>query len=180
MKLSYSIPGKIWWITNFLERRVYTGIHNAIIKERKNLNLHSSKEIWIDMLIKGLEPPMRTEVSGYKPFEHLKTLVKHNPYFQLDEKKTPHKTKATIHFMKKGSGINWHDDGGWKYGATYYLNHKWHKQWGGELMFNDNNGHGWIPPIGNSLVIVKAPLAHKVNTVLSPIIPRMSVQIFMK
>ena len=37
--------------------------------------------------------------------------------------------------------------GGWKYGATYYLNHKWHKQWGGELMFNDNNGHGWIPPI---------------------------------
>ena len=82
--------------------------------------------------------------------------------------------------MSKNSGINWHDDGQWKYGATYYLNNRWHKQWGGEFMFTDSNGHGFLPVVGNSLVIVKAPLPHKVNPVLSPILPRLSVQIFMK
>ena len=47
-------------------------------------------------------------------------------------------------------------------------------------MFTDDNGHGWIPPVGNSLVIIKSPLTHKVNPVLSPIVPRITVQIFMK
>ena len=47
-------------------------------------------------------------------------------------------------------------------------------------MFTDGNGHGFLPVMGNSLVIVKAPLTHKVNPVLSPIIPRISVQMFMK
>jgi|TARA_R100001509_G_scaffold147232_1_gene104516 hypothetical protein len=177
MKLSYSIPGKIWWITNFLGNEMYKGIHNAIIKERNNINLQSVKGLWGEELINNLVPPMRTGVSNYKPFESLKALVKYNPYFQLPDLK--HMT-TTIHYMKKNTGINWHDDGKWKFGATYYLNHKWHKQWGGEFMFTDNNGHGWIPPVGNSLIIVKAPIPHKVNPVLSPIIPRISVQLFMK
>ena len=177
MKLSYSIPGKVWWITNFLDYRLYKGIHDAIIKERKKINLHSSEKIWDEALINNLIPPMRSEVRGYQPFEHLKTLVKHNAFFQLQDVK---KMSTIIHYMKKKSGINWHSDGDWKYGATYYINHKWHTQWGGEFMFTDNNGHGWIPPVGNSLVIIKSPLNHKVNPVLSPIMPRISVQMFMK
>ncbi len=108
----------------------------------------------------------------------LKTLIRHNVYFQLKDSTTP--ADCAIHYLKKGSGIGWHDDGTWKYGATYYINHKWNKQWGGEFMFTDNNGHGWIPPIGNSLVVVKAPIPHKVNPVLSPVIPRITVQMFMK
>jgi len=177
MKLSYSIPGKIWWITNFLDYNMYKGIHDAIIKEREQINLHTTKGLWKDMLIDNIIPPMRVEVKNYKPFEHLKTLVRHNSHFEL---KKVEKMSTTIHYMKKGSGINWHDDAGWKYGATYYINHKWHRQWGGEFMFTDNNGHGWIPPVGNSLVVVKAPIAHKVNPVLSPIMPRISIQMFMK
>ncbi len=177
MKLSYSIPGKIWWITNFLPYNLYKGIHDAIIKEREKINLHSSKGLWDESLINNLIPPMRSEVSGYQPFEHLKTLVKHNVYFQLQNVE---KMSTIIHYMKNGAGINWHDDGKWKYGATFYINNKWHKQWGGEFMFTDGNGHGWIPPVGNSLVIVQAPIAHKVNPILSPIMPRISVQMFMK
>ena len=177
MKLSYSIPEKVWWITNFLDYTMYKGIHDAIIKERKQINLHTSKGLWSENLINNIEPPMRVEVNNYSPFEKLKTLIRHNAYFQFP--KLNHMS-TTIHYMKKGAGINWHDDGEWKYGATFYINHKWHKQWGGEFMFTDNTGHGWIPPVGNSLVIVKAPLPHKVNPVLSPIMPRISVQIFMK
>ena len=84
MKLSYSIPGKIWWITNFLDYSMYKGIHDAIIKERKKINLQTSKGVWKDSLINNIKPPLRSEVSGYKPFEQLKTLVRHNPYFQIE------------------------------------------------------------------------------------------------
>lgn len=177
MKLSYSISGKIWWITNFLDYSMYKGIHDAIIKEREQINLHTSKGIWDNDLINNIIPPLRSEVSGYKPFENLKTLVKYNAYFQM---KNVEKMSATIHYMKKGAGINWHDDGKWKYGATYYINHKWHRQWGGEFMFTDTNGNSFVPVLGNSLVIVKAPIPHKVNPVLSPLMPRISVQLFMK
>ena len=44
MKLSYSIAGKVWWITNFLDYPTYKGIHDAIIKEREKINLHSTKD----------------------------------------------------------------------------------------------------------------------------------------
>jgi hypothetical protein len=47
-------------------------------------------------------------------------------------------------------------------------------------MFTDEKGHGWLPVVGNSLILVKSPLEHKVNTVLSPLIPRISIQLFMK
>jgi hypothetical protein len=177
MKLMYSIPGKLWWITDFLPYDMYKGIHNAIIKERKKINLHSTKGVWSQHLINNILPPMRVEVTDYPPFEKLKTLVRHNAYFQLNDVK---KMSTTIHYMKKDAGINWHNDGNWKYGATYYLNRRWNKQWGGEFMFTNEGGHGWIAPVANSLVIVKAPITHKVNPVLSPTVPRISVQMFMK
>jgi hypothetical protein len=177
MKLVYSIPGKLWWIHNFLDIKMYTGIHNAIIKERKQLNLHSSSKVWPKFLYNNVVPPKRTGVSNYVPFERLKTLVRHNPYFQLEECEN---FSTTIHYMEKNSGINWHDDGKWTYGATYYINYKWHEQWGGEFMFTADDGHGFLPIVGNSLVLVKSPIPHKVNPVLSPIVPRISVQMFMR
>ena len=80
---------------------------------------------------------------------------------------------SNIHYMEKGAGINWHNDASWKYGATYYLNNRWNQNWGGEFMFTSKNGHGYIPIVGNSLVIIKSPLEHKVNPVLSPLIPKL-------
>ena len=169
---------KIWWIHNFLDKEIYKGIHNAIISERDDLKLKEvSNGAWSSFLYNNMQPPKRVEVSNYPPFEKLKTLIRHNPYCLLP--KLDHMT-TTIHYLEKGTGINWHDDGKWKYGATYYINHKWHRQWGGEFMFTDNNGHGFLPVVGNSLVILKSPMAHKVNPVLSPVMPRISVQIFMK
>ena len=177
MRLSYSIPGKIWWIHDFLDKEVYKGIHNAIIRERDNLKLKDVKSAWSSFLYNNMQPPKRVEVNNYPPFEILKDNLRTNPYCLLPDLK--HMT-TTIHYLEKGTGINWHDDGSWTYGATYYLNNKWHRQWGGEFMFTDANGHGFLPVVGNSLVIVKAPIPHKVNPVLSPLIPRISVQLFMK
>ncbi len=177
MKLSYSIPGKIWWITNFLDWPTYRGIHNAIIKERKQINLQSVEKTWMNNLYVNLNPAKRVEVNNYPPFEKLKALVRHNPYIPIPE--MDHMS-TTIHVMNKNSGINWHTDKNWQYGATFYLNRRWHRNWGGEFMFTDNNGHGFLPVVSNSLVIVKAPLQHKVNPVLTNIVPRLSVQMFMK
>ncbi len=177
MKLAFSIPNKLWWIHNFLDRDTYKGIHNAIIKQRDKINLKPVTGSWSKKLTMGLKDPERVEVSNYPPFEKLKTLLQRNPFVSLEDVT---RITTAIHFMKKDTGINWHNDDKWKYGATYYLNNRWHKRWGGEFMFTDDYNHGWIPPLGNSLVIVKAPLDHKVNTILSPIIPRISTQIFMK
>ena len=177
MKLAFSIPGKIWWIHNFLDYEMYKGIHNAIIKERNKINLHTTDGIWDNHLITNITPPLRTEVSNYTPFEKLKTLVKFNPYFQITD--IEHMS-TNIHFMKKGAGINWHNDGGWKYGATYYVNRRWNKNWGGEFMFSDGTGSGFLPYVGNSLAIIKSPINHKVNPVITDIMPRLSIQIFMK
>jgi len=176
MKLVYQIPDQLYYIQNFLDYNNYKGIHDAIFKERKKINLHSSKGIWSDELINNIIPPERVTVSKYPPFDLLKTLTQYNKFYQLKLKDIT----TTIHYMKKGAGINWHSDESWKYGATYYVNNRWNTQFGGELMFTSKNGHGYIPVVGNSLVIIKSPLEHKVNPVLSPIVPRVSVQMFMK
>ena len=80
MNLQYSIPGKIYWVQNFLDRDTYKGIHNAIIKVRNQINLKPVTGVWPKKLTKGLEEPERVEVTNYPPFEKLKTLVQHNPY----------------------------------------------------------------------------------------------------
>ena len=177
MKLIYQIPDKLYYIQNFLDQKTYKGIHNSIFKQRDKINLHSSKGIWDNGLINNIVPPDRVTVSNHPPFEKLKVLTRFNQFYQLKDVKD---MTTNIHFMKKGSGINWHDDSTWKYGATFYVNRRWNRQNGGELMFHSENGHGFIPIVGNSLVIIKAPINHKVNPVLSPVIPRISIQMFIK
>ena len=177
MKLVYSIPDKLWWIHDFLSYNMYKSIHNDIIKERKNINLRSVENWWSNKLISKIKAPDACEITKYQPFETLKTLVRHNVYFQL---KDVQEIITYIHYMKKDTGIQWHDDNGWKYGATFYINRRWNENFGGEFMFSDNTDHGFLPYVENSLILVKAPLRHKVNPVKSKLMPRITVQMFMK
>lgn len=176
MKLIYSIPDKLYYIQNFLDYSTYKRIHHFIFKERKKINLHTSEGLWEENLINNIVPPKIVGMDKHPSFEKLKILTYRNQFYQLKNFK---EIKSIVHYMEKGAGINWHDDGNWTYGATYYINNKWNTQFGGELMFNSENGHGYIPVVGNSLVIIKTPLQHKVNPVLSPIVPRVSVQMFL-
>tara|TARA_R110000744_G_scaffold82491_1_gene162192 strand:+ start:121 stop:654 length:534 start_codon:yes stop_codon:yes gene_type:complete len=177
MKLAYSIPNKLWWIHNFLSYGMYKNIHNAIIKERKNINLHNVKNIWSKELISHIKAPDKAAITEYSPFKKLESLIKHNQFFSINNIE---KILTNIHYMKEDTGIQWHNDGNWKYGATYYVNRRWNKNFGGEFMFTDNLGHGFLPLVANSLVVVKSPLEHKVNPVRSNVMPRITVQIFMK
>tara|TARA_R100001510_G_C7612386_1_gene175512 strand:- start:362 stop:910 length:549 start_codon:yes stop_codon:yes gene_type:complete len=182
MNLRLHIPGKVWWIDNFLDYSTYKNIHNSIIKDRNKIKLHSIEKDWPKFLYENIQPPLKSDIMlnkplTYRPFQKLLTLIKHNPFFKLDDVE---KNVFLIHYMKKGAGINWHDDSNWKYGITYYVNKRWSKQWGGELLFSHIKGSGYIPIIGNSLLIIKSPIPHKVVPVITDVMPRISVQIFMK
>ena len=54
-----------------------------------------------------MQPPKRVEVNNYPPFEILKDNLRTNPYCLLPDLK--HMT-TTIHYLEKGTGINWHDE----------------------------------------------------------------------
>jgi len=47
-----------------------------------------------------------------------------------------------------------------------------------EESYKHKNANGFIPLVGNSVVIVKAPLEHKVTPVMKPTVPRKTIQIF--
>ena len=175
MKLIYNLKDKLFWIHNFLPNHEYKRIHNEIFKERKKLKYENSSKTWQKTLTNNLTPPNRLDIDP-NYFNFYKTLLLHQPFIKINNKYV----NFIIHNMSKNSGINWHEDGHVGYGVTYYINKRWNPDWGGEFMFKYKGNHGYLPVVGNSLVIIKTPMYHKVNPVLSPIISRLSIQSFIK
>jgi len=177
MKLIYSIPDKLYYIQNFLDYSTYKKLHYDIFKN-KSITLDSTKtsKSWSDKLKYGHKNFVKNMSlnSNYKAFQKIKVLLENNFFHKIKIKKfTP-----VIHSMSDGCGINWHDDYGYEYGITYYINRRWNLKFGGEFLFHSETSNGYIPLVGNSIVIVKAPLFHKVTSVLRPLIPRTTIQIF--
>jgi Rps23 Pro-64 3,4-dihydroxylase Tpa1-like proline 4-hydroxylase len=175
MKLIYQIPDKLYYIQNFLDYPTYKKLHYDVFKSNL-IKLKSTKKNWQKELKHGHKNFVENTRldTKYKPLEKIKILLENNPF---------HKIKFTnfeplIHSMEDGSGINWHDDQGHLYGITYYINRRWEPKFGGEFLFKDKNANGFIPLVGNSMVIVKAPLDHKVTPVMKPVVPRKTIQIF--
>tara|TARA_R100000700_G_C3154253_1_gene131985 strand:- start:384 stop:932 length:549 start_codon:yes stop_codon:yes gene_type:complete len=176
MKLVYSIPDKLYYMQDFLDYPTYKKLHYDTFKSNL-IKLNSAKH-WQKDLTFGYKKYVEHTSLGieYKPLQKIKILLENNPF---------HRVKFTnwapeIHSMKDGSGINWHNDGVYKYGITYYINRRWNFKFGGEFLFNDKNNNGYIPLVGNSMVIVKSPLNHKVTPVMKPVVPRKTIQIFVK
>lgn len=68
----------------------------------------------------------------------------------------------------KGSGIQFHEDSEYNFGATIYLNSVWKAEWGGLFLWlpikGQNNLEGFIPSY-NSLVITDPKISHAVTPV---------------
>jgi len=175
MKLIYSIPDKLYYIQNFLDYPTYKKLHYDVFKSNL-INLQSTKKSWKKDLKYGYKNFVENTVldTKYKPLEKIKILLKNNPFHKIKFSNF----KPLIHSMKNGSGINWHDDYGHIYGITYYINRRWNLKFGGEFLFQDKSSNGFIPLVGNSVVIIKAPLQHKVTPVMKSLIPRKTIQIF--
>lgn len=175
MKLIYSIPDKLYYIQNFLDYTTYKKLHYDVF--RSNLvKLNSTKKTWEKELKYGYKNYVEdTQLDiNYAPLQKIKILLENNPFHKVIIKDY----KPKIHSMSDGTGINWHDDGGWKYGITYYINRRWNSKFGGEFLFTGEKSNGFIPLVGNSLVIIKAPFDHKVAPVMKPIVPRKTIQLF--
>tara|TARA_R110002060_G_scaffold78362_1_gene91441 strand:- start:519 stop:1070 length:552 start_codon:yes stop_codon:yes gene_type:complete len=177
MKLIYSIPEKLYYIQDFLDYPTYKKLHYDTFKSSL-IKLHSTKKTWQKGLKFGYKKYVKNTLLDieYRPLQKIKILLQNNPFHRVKVKNF----KPVIHSMKDGSGINWHDDGMYGYGITYYINRRWNLKFGGEFLFKDKNANGFIPLVGNSIVIVKAPLDHKVTPVMKPIVPRKTIQIFIK
>jgi hypothetical protein len=175
MKLIYSIPNKLYYIQNFLDYPTYKKIHYDVFRSRL-IELESAKKQWDKGLLEGYtKSPERADlISKYGPLEKIKVLLQNNLFHKVKFKNF----NPLIHSMDNDSGINWHDDGTHEYGITYYINRRWNCKFGGEFLFKDKNANGFIPLVGNSLVIVKTPLEHKVTPVMKPLVPRKTIQIF--
>lgn len=181
MKLVYSIPDKLYYFQNFLDYPTYKKIHYDTFRS-KLISLESVKKEWHEKLIYGHNNFVEKTLLNRKNkcLTKLKILLKSNPFYKiknyyLDNEKFDY----VLHSMKNGAGINWHGDGSWQYGITYYINRRWNDKFGGELMFKDEKTNGFLPLVGNSLVIIKSPLQHKVVNVTKPLVPRKTIQVFL-
>jgi Rps23 Pro-64 3,4-dihydroxylase Tpa1-like proline 4-hydroxylase len=176
MKLIYSIPDKLYYIQDFLDYSTYKKLHYDVFKSNL-IKLESTKKKWHQALHYGYKNYVENTTldTKYKPLQKIKILLENNPF---------HKIKFTnfrfkLHSMKDGTGVNWHSDEGHFYGVTYYINRRWNTKFGGEFLFKDTNSAGFIPIVGNSIVIVKVPFEHKVTPVMKPLVPRKTIQIFL-
>lgn len=175
MNLAYRLEDKLFWVHNFLPQRFYKELHDMVFKSHKEVN-KSADEIWSDGLLKNLKVPQRLNLNETFSKQYT-TLLKHQPFVNLTVVES---ISFIAHKMTQYCGINWHDDQHTKYATTFYINKRWNDQWGGEFMFKTQQQSGFIPVVGNSLVISKTPLMHKVNPVLSPTIPRFTIQSFIR
>lgn len=175
MKLTFSIPDKLYYITNFLDYNTYKKIHYAAFNHGY---LESTKD-WKYPLLHGYKSsPEKTLVNNFIHVPKIKTLLTANPFHPIDMKL---KFSFVFHCMRDQAGINWHDDNGYKYGCTYYINKRWNTMFGGEFLWRiPDVGNGFIPVWGNSMLIVKAPVEHKVVPVTGSTVPRMTIQSFIR
>jgi Rps23 Pro-64 3,4-dihydroxylase Tpa1-like proline 4-hydroxylase len=175
MILAFQIPDKLYYIQNFLDYETYKEMHRQVFRDKK-INLETTQHEWQQGLLHGHKNfTKKTQFNSEQYFlKKIKTLLQDNPLHKIE----CNDFNFILHSMEDGAGINWHDDGSYEYGVTYYLNRRWNPKFGGELLFSDNRFSGFIPVKGNSLLILKTPVSHKVSAVTKSLVPRKTIQIF--
>jgi Rps23 Pro-64 3,4-dihydroxylase Tpa1-like proline 4-hydroxylase len=173
MNLTYSYKNEIFWIQNFLSNDQYKLLHSIVIKNRKLID-KKTKLMWQQDNNSNSMYIFNKDI--IKQYE---ILLKHQQFVKFINYNL-HSHIRKYSFMES---LNWHEDHfrdefniDRKYAATYYINKNWNENWGGEFMFKDSCIKGFIPPLSNSLVIIKSGFLHKVNPVVVKNIPRFSIQ----
>jgi len=176
VKLEYHIPNKFYYIRNFLDYNTYKQIHYDVFRN-KVLNLKNVENWFQPQLLHGFKNFIHHAYikDDYKPLQKIKILLATNPFYKINPKQ---KFTAAFHSTPDGAGLNWHYDGIYDYGITYYINKRWDQSFGGEFMFKHENCNGFLPYYGNSIIIIKTPLSHKVSPVMKPTVSRKTIQIF--
>jgi len=163
---------------NFLEEELYSEVKECINKLMSSLdtpfttsttgwpesNRHTSTPI-LRYLLKDTELDLRNKI--------IKIVKEKTGYFGGE---------VIVHLWPNLSYLPFHIDNHVKAALTIYLNDDWHENWGGYLMFKDDNDSGQIKcikPKGNLAVLQKNNVVHSVSTTNIGADMRMSLQIFL-
>jgi Rps23 Pro-64 3,4-dihydroxylase Tpa1-like proline 4-hydroxylase len=86
---------------------------------------------------------------------------------------------CTIHVLPHSSYITWHNDSHHDAALTIYLNDNWNENWGGFLMYEDDDIIKAIKPEKNLAVLQENHVNHCVTTVNIGANYRISLQLFL-
>ena len=181
MNLAFNFHDKLFWIHNFLPQNLYKEMYINIIKTRKKLKYDKTVVSWQtfkeehkNMSMSYGQDSIEKKVKSYV-FKY-ETMLRHQQYVNLIDKIFD----SHLRRYNYGQHLGWHSDENKleerDYAATFYFNKTWQESWGGELLFKSDLGSGFIPIVGNSVVIVKSGLRHKVCSNLKKTHPRFSIQ----
>ena len=180
MNLAFNFHDKLFWIHNFLPPNLYKEMYTSVIKTRKKLKYDKTMIVWrtfkeekenMSMSYgQGSDTKIKSYLSKYE------TMLRHQQHVNLINKSF----YSHLRRYDYGQHLGWHTDQHKlkkrDYAATFYFNKTWQESWGGELLFKSDLGSGFIPIVGNSVVIVKTELRHKVCANLKKTHPRFSIQ----
>lgn len=168
---------KVQKYESILEESTYEKVMKFIadLKHRDKLsnNFVSSFMYWDEYLTESSTPVSMYILSKDEEdlFYLLKTEIeKKIPYFV---------TKIMIYMWPKLSNINWHNDGMYKGALTIYLNEKWDRNWGGYLMYEEDEKIYAIKPEKNLGVLQSGGVVHSVTTTNINADIRMTIQMFL-
>ena len=182
MNLAFKYKDELFWIQNFLPKNLYKEMYSDFIKHRNKLNFQKTHVDWrtykeeVDDMSESFNQDEFIKMDYFKKYH---TLLRHQKFVNIFDN-TFHSHLRKFNYMQH---LTWHDDAPIvangdirEYAATYYFNKTWGESWGAEFMYKTSEGSGFIPVIGNSLVIVKAGIRHRVNANLKKTHPRLSIQ----
>ena len=153
---------------NFLSEEIYIKI-KEIVQSKKNqfimVSLADGNSVNSNSIMRyGLE----------NDFE-----LKKQIQFEI-ESKIPYFVKNIhINLIPNLSFIDWHRDSHCIAALTIYLNEKWNDNWGGYLIYEENDELKAIKPEKNLAIIQKTPLNHSVSIVNIGADYRISLQMFL-
>ena len=177
MNLAFNFKNQLFWIHNFLPESLYKELYLEIFKKRKEIDFKTTLVDWRTFKEEDNDMPKSFDQANeleHTFFKKYHTFLLHQKFVNLID----HSVKSHLRKYEYNQHTSWHcdDDDCRRYAATYYFNHRWGESWGGEFMFKSEEGSGFIPVVGNSLVIVKTGLRHRVNANLKKTHGRMSIQ----
>lgn len=96
------------------------------------------------------------------------------------EKRIPYYVNTCVlHVLPNLSYITWHSDPHYKAALTVYLNENWDNDWGGFLMYEEDNIIKAIKPEKNLAILQENHISHCVTTVNIGADYRLSLQFFL-
>ena len=181
MNLAFNFEDELFWVHNVLPLNLYKEMYIEVIRNRKKLNFKKSLVNWRtykeevnDMSMSYGQEKYEENILLRNFFREYHIILKHNPFVNF----LNYEFDSHLRLTKYNQHLAWHNDSceGRTYAVTYYFNRTWGESWGGELMFKNSKGSGFIPVLGNSMCIVKTGLKHKVSSVLKKTHNRFSIQ----